>query len=138
VEPYTLLNLREVEDAAARHGQAGLEARFARTALALERSGISLLRLEPGFRMPFGHRHREQEEVYVVLAGSARARVGGDEVDLGPLDALRVAPDAIRAFEAGPDGVELLAFGAPSTGSRDTEMHPGWWGGPAEGPAQTA
>jgi mannose-6-phosphate isomerase-like protein (cupin superfamily) len=124
---YTLRNLAEVEDAAARHGQRGLEARFARGALDLEMSGITLFRFDPGFRVPFGHLHREQEEVYVLLRGSARAKLDDDVVELRPMDALRIGPGVMRGIEAGPEGAELLAFGAPNTENRDLEMAPGWW-----------
>ena len=124
---FTLRNLAEVEDAAARHGQQGLEARFARGALELERSGITLFRLEPGFRVPFGHLHHEQEEVYVLLRGGARAKLDDELVELRPMDALRIAPGVMRGLEAGPEGAELLAFGAPNTGNRDIETIPDWW-----------
>jgi mannose-6-phosphate isomerase-like protein (cupin superfamily) len=113
---FTLVNLREVEDQAPKFGLApDVEARFARGALGLTRSGMSYQRLAPGVRHPFGHRHKEQEEVYVVLGGSATARLGDEEVDLRPFDALRVPPETARGFHAGPGGVELLVFGAPNT-----------------------
>ena len=127
---YTLVNLKdEVEDMAPRGGLApSMEARFAREPLGLRRSGLSYQRLAPNFRMPFGHRHGEQEEVYVVLGGGGRARLGHEEVELRTWDALRVPGEVTRSFEAGPDGVELLVFGAPSNENRDVEMAPGWWG----------
>jgi hypothetical protein len=130
VPPYTVVSLRQVEDSAVRFGHSpGLEARFARDPLQLQRSGLSYQRLAPGFRMPFGHRHREQEEIYVLLSGRARLAVGDDVVELGPLDAVRVSSEVTRCFEAGPHGAELLAFGAPGTGLGDAEMAPGWWSG---------
>ena len=68
---YTLKNLREVEDSAVEFGFAPeLEARFATAALELERSGISYQRLAPNFRMPFGHRQKEQEEIYLLRAAA--------------------------------------------------------------------
>ena len=128
---YTVQNLKEVEDSAPRFGYAPqLEARFAGAALGTEHSGLSYQRLLPGFRMPFGHTHDEQEEVYVVVSGSARAKVGDDVLELAQWDALRVPGEIMRAFEAGPNGCELLAFGAPSSGaspSADAKMAPDWW-----------
>jgi uncharacterized cupin superfamily protein len=124
---HTLANLRDVEDSAPRFGFApDLEARFAAGPLGLTTSGLSLQRLAPNVRGPFGHRHRTQEEVYVVLSGSGRARIGDEHVDLRPYDALRVDAAAPRAFEAGPDGLELLAFGAPAVDdlSQEAEMLP--------------
>ena len=77
------MNLRELPDAASRFGVEGLEARFARKALGSEVTGLSLQRLAPGARVPFGHRHREQEETYVVLHGSGRIRLGDEVRELG-------------------------------------------------------
>jgi mannose-6-phosphate isomerase-like protein (cupin superfamily) len=126
---FTKVNLREVEDMAPRFGLSpGLESRFAREPLELEGSGVSYFRLGADFRTPFGHRHEVQEEVYVVLAGTARLRVGEETVELGPFDAVRVAPRAARCLEGGPAGAEVIAFGAPSDHNRDLEMLPGWWG----------
>jgi mannose-6-phosphate isomerase-like protein (cupin superfamily) len=126
---YTVLNLwTDVEDMAPSGGMApNLEARFARRALGLEKSGISYFRVTGGFRVPFGHRHAEQEEIYVVLSGSARMKLEDDLVDLKPWDAVRVPGHVTRAMEAGPDGAEILAFGAPNTDGKDTEMVQGWW-----------
>ena len=125
---YSLKNLKEVEDAAPKFGYApDLEARFARGELELERSGMSYQRLAPNVRGPFGHRHSQQEEVYVIVGGGGRAKVGDEVVELRQWDALRVAPETMRHFEAGPDGLEFVAFGAPSTPPGDAEIVPGWW-----------
>lgn len=127
---HTLLNLRaDVEDSASAHGLSPMmESHFARGALGLESSGVSLFRYAPGFRAPFGHRHRRQEEVYVVVSGSARVAVGDEVIEMGPWDALRVAPGTMRCVEGGPEGVELIAVGAPAVG-QDGEIVPGWWAG---------
>ena len=124
---YTKTNLSDVENQAPRFKMPPeLEARFARTVLGGETLGLSLLKLEPGFRMPFGHKHAGQEEVYVVLRGSARIKVDDEIVELGELDAIRFDNDAMRNVEAGPDGVEYLAFGAGDD-PRDAEMVADWW-----------
>ncbi len=125
---YTVVNLGEVEDQAAKRGMEGIESRFARTALGLQSSGLSLFRLSPDFRLPFGHRHGVQEEVYVVLSGSARFRLEDEDVELGPLDAIRVPGSVARSMEAGPEGAELLAIGAPNTDGKDGELIPDFWG----------
>jgi mannose-6-phosphate isomerase-like protein (cupin superfamily) len=109
---YTHLNLADVEDMAPTFGLSGIEARFVREPLELEQSGLSFQRLAPNARLPFGHRHKAQEEVYVVIGGSGRARIGEEIVELAMLDVLRVAAPAVRAIEAGPDGLEVVAFGA--------------------------
>ncbi len=126
---YAITNLKEVEDSAPRFGLApALEARFACQALALETIGLSYQRLAPNARQPFGHRHGEQEEVYVVVAGSGRANLDGDVREVREWDAIRVAPGTTRALEAGPDGLEFLAFGLSTGGVADIESLPGWWG----------
>ena len=126
---YTIKNLMEVDDSAPEFGMApAVEARFARQALGLEGSGLSYQRLAPNARMPFGHHHREQEEVYVVLSGSGRVSLDDALVEVRQWDALRVSPETMRCFEAGADGIEFLAFGAPSAGPGDADITPGWWG----------
>lgn len=127
---YTKLNLREdVEDQAPKFGLEGnLEARMARVPLELQQSGLSYQRLGPNYRLPFGHTHKTQEEVYVVIGGRARAKVGDEVVELALLDALRVDNDTPRSFEAGPEGAELLVVGAPSTGPGDADVLESWWG----------
>ncbi len=125
---YTIRNLKDVEDSAPKFGMSpDMEARFASSALGCEQTGISYQRLAPNVRGPFGHSHKEQEELYVILGGGGRIKLGDDVVELKPWDAVRVAPSTTRAFEAGPEGLELLAVGAPATGPGDAEMKPGWW-----------
>ena len=81
---YTRVNLKsDVQDMAPQFGMEGIEARFARKNLELENSGLSNFRLGPGYRTPFGHTHSEQEEVYVVVSGSARVAIGDEVVELG-------------------------------------------------------
>jgi quercetin dioxygenase-like cupin family protein len=124
---YTKLNLIEdVEDSAQKFGMGEvLEAHFARDDIEAQKFGLSLQRLKPNQRMPFGHKHGEQEEVYVVVAGGGRLKLEDEVIDVAQWDAVRVDADVMRAFEAGPDGIHLLAFGAP--GVRDTEQEMGWW-----------
>jgi mannose-6-phosphate isomerase-like protein (cupin superfamily) len=125
---YTVVNLREVEDLAPRYGFApGLESRFARVPLELVESGLSYFRIAPGYRPPFGHRHREQEEIYLVVSGSARVKLDDEVVELRAWDALRVSPGITRCIEGGPEGAEIVAFGAPNTDNKDAEMAPDWW-----------
>jgi mannose-6-phosphate isomerase-like protein (cupin superfamily) len=127
---HTIVNLREVEDSAPKFGYApDLAAHFASGDLEMENSGVSLQKLAPNFRLPFGHREKEQEELYVVVAGSGRAKLDDEIVEIGAWDALRVPAGVARQFEAGPEGMEYLAFGAPRTGEPDNkaEVLPGWW-----------
>ena len=125
---YTRVNLKsDVKDMAPEFGMEGIESRFARTNLDLENSGLSYFRLDAGFRTPFGHTHSEQEEVYVVISGTARVALDDEIVDLRQWDAIRIPSGTMRGMEAGEDGAEVLAFGAPNTDNKDAEMQPGWW-----------
>lgn len=125
--PFTHTKLTNVKDSAPEFGMEDVqEARFARSDLDAERTGISHQRLKPGKRNPFGHRHEEAEEVYVVISGSGRMKLDDEIIEVETLDAIRVSPEVIRAFEAGDDGIEVLAVGAHHDG--DGEVIPGWWG----------
>jgi mannose-6-phosphate isomerase-like protein (cupin superfamily) len=109
---FTHLNLGDVEDAAPGNGFGDRwEARVAREPLHAEATGVTHFRLHPGKRSPFTHRHGEAEETYVILSGSGRAKFGDEIVEVRPLDAIRVAARTARAFEAGEDGLEFIAFG---------------------------
>ena len=111
--PYTRVNLDDVEDVAPANGFGHRwEARVARSALDAEQTGVSLFRLRAGQRSPFSHRHRSDEETYVILRGSGRVKLDNDLFDVRPHDAIRIAPEVARAFEAGPEGLEFLAFGS--------------------------
>lgn len=125
--PYTYKKLDEVEDSAPKFGIAEIqEAHFAKDALEAESTALSFHRIKPGKRQAFGHKHEQAEEIYVVLAGSGRVKLGDEIVELAPRDAIRVAAPLMRAFEADGDGLELLAFGQRRDG--DGEIVPGWWG----------
>jgi mannose-6-phosphate isomerase-like protein (cupin superfamily) len=124
---WTLRNLKDdVENSAETYGMGpDLETRFGRRELELEGGGFSYQRLAPNYAIPFGHRHQKQEEVFLVLAGSGRAKLDGEVRELKQWDALRLPPAVMRGFAAGPDGMELLVIGFGDGG--DTEMLDGYW-----------
>jgi mannose-6-phosphate isomerase-like protein (cupin superfamily) len=125
---YTKLNLREeVEDQAPKFGMTEMEFRTARVPLEMQNAGLSFLRLAPNYRIPFGHNHRQQEEVYILVRGSARLKLDDEIIELKPWDAVRIAKETMRNFEGGPEGAEIIAFGAPNVGSGDGPMTQGWW-----------
>jgi mannose-6-phosphate isomerase-like protein (cupin superfamily) len=124
--PFTVRKLTDVDDSAPRFGFGERqEARFASDDLESEHTGVSHLRVKPGKRQGFAHRHEAAEEIYVVLSGSGRVKLDDAIVEVEPLDAIRVAPSVTRMFEGGPEGIELLAFGPRHEG--DGEIFPGWW-----------
>ena len=110
---FAIVNLLEIDDSV--NGRVdGLEGRFGRKHLGSRDLGVSHWRFAPGTRNPGGgHSHREQEEAYVVVAGSGRVRLGDEVREVGQWDVIRVAPAVVRGFEAGPDGLELIAVGGP-------------------------
>jgi mannose-6-phosphate isomerase-like protein (cupin superfamily) len=122
---YSHVNLKEVEDSASDNPD--FEARFGRKHLDSEHLGVSFFRYGPGVRSPIGHSHREQEEAYVVVSGSGRIRLDDDIVELRAWDVVRVAPAVVRAFEGGPDGLEVIAIGADRPEGGDGVRVDDWW-----------
>ena len=111
-DAYTKRNLRDSEDMAAKHGFGEQqEARFPYRDVDAEATGFGLITVKPGQRQPFAHRHNEAEEVYVILSGSGTLKLDDELVEVVEMDAVRISPDVGRAAEAGPDGLEILAFG---------------------------
>jgi uncharacterized cupin superfamily protein len=123
---YTIVNLMELDESVSARVPA-IEGRFGRSSLGSEHVGVSHFRYAPNHHSASGHRHREQEEVYVVLAGSGRMRLDDEIVELAPWDTVRVAPSTVRAFEAGPDGLEYLAIGSDRPEGGDGEQIAGFW-----------
>jgi mannose-6-phosphate isomerase-like protein (cupin superfamily) len=126
---YTHINLKEdVDDQAPNFGLSpNLETRMARVPLEMENAGLTYLRMAPGFRLPFAHKHKNQEEVYVLVSGSARIKLEDEVRDMKQWDAVRVHRDTVRGFEAGDQGAEFIAIGAPNTGPGDAEVIQDWW-----------
>lgn len=123
---YTKINFTDIEDSAAGRDY-DIQARFARSHIDSDHLGVSRFSFGPGQRAPFGHRHREQEEVYVVTSGSGRVRLGDEIVELTEWDVVRVAPHVARGFESGPEGLELIAIGNDRPEGGDGEMVQDFW-----------
>jgi quercetin dioxygenase-like cupin family protein len=123
---FATVNLLDVEDSVGERAP-GIEGRFGRKHLDSRDLGVSLFRYTANLRSPFAHSHREQEEAYVVVAGSGRVLLDDEVHELRQWDLLRVAPEVVRAFEAGPDGLELIAIGGPKPEDGDGEMAAAAW-----------
>jgi mannose-6-phosphate isomerase-like protein (cupin superfamily) len=124
---YTIKNLKEVEDSAVEAGITdSLEARFAHEELGSERSGVSYQVVKAGQRQPFAHKHGEMEEIYVVLSGTGQVKLDDKLEDVSPLDAIRVGPSVVRAFEAGDDDLVLLAFSPRAAGDAEIVKDFSW------------
>ena len=123
---YAIVNLLELDDSIAGRAE-GMEGRFGRSALGAQDVGVSHWRYAANFRSPAAHSHREQEEAYVVVAGSGRVRLGDEVREIRQWDAIRVAPAVLRQFEAGPDGLDLLAVGGPKPEGGDGVLSDSPW-----------
>ncbi len=123
---YTHVNLRDIEDVVGDRAP-GVEGRFGRKHLDSKELGVSYFRYGPNVRSPMGHSHREQEEAYVVVEGSGRAKLDDEILELTKWDVLRVSPEVVRAFEGGPEGLALLAIGGTRPEDGDGVPVPDWW-----------
>ena len=124
---YTIKNLRESKDSAEEAGLSdAIEARFAHEDLDSEKSGISYQVVKAGQRQPFAHRHSEMEEIYVVISGSGKVKLDDQVEDVGALDAVRIAPSVIRAFEGGDQDLVLLVFSPRAKGDAEIVQDFSW------------
>lgn len=125
---YAIVNLGDVENVAPKFQMPeGIDVRFPKRLLGCTIGAVGVEKLSPGVRMPFGHTHSEQEELYVVVEGSGRFKIDDEIHDLRTWDVVRVGAGTMRNFEAGPDGITVIAFGAPISEEGDGEIVPGWW-----------
>jgi mannose-6-phosphate isomerase-like protein (cupin superfamily) len=123
---FTSKNLMDLDNLAA--GQVeGIDARFARPHMDSEHLGVSMIRYDAGVRAPYGHHHKVQEEAYVVVNGSGRIKLGDAIIDVKQWDVVRVAPEVIRGFEAGPDGLDLIIVGSDRPEEGDGVPVGDWW-----------
>jgi mannose-6-phosphate isomerase-like protein (cupin superfamily) len=129
VAGHTVKNLKEIENQGVKFGldENDIQLRMAKDPLETENCGISYVRLGSGWRTPFGHTHKTQEEIYILVNGSARMKIEDEIVDLKPFTAVRVSPATMRSYEGGPEGAELIVIGTPKTGPGDADTVPGWW-----------
>ena len=121
MEPFTIVNMLELDDSVSGRVE-GLEGRFARAHLDSRDLGVSHFRYAPNLRSTMGHRHGEQEEAYIVVAGSGQVMLDDEIRELSQWDVVRVSPPVKRAFAAGPDGMDIIAIGGPKPEGRDGEM----------------
>jgi mannose-6-phosphate isomerase-like protein (cupin superfamily) len=121
---FAIKNLLDIDDLVDRPE---VEARFSRKYLDSDHLGVSLFRYAPNMRATDGHHHEVQEEAYVVVAGSGRIKLDDETIELRLMDVVRVAPHVVRGFEAGPEGLELIAIGADKPEGGDGVRDPDRW-----------
>ena len=126
---YTVQNLKEIENQGVKFGldENDIQLRMAKDPLECTNCALSYVRLGSGWRAPFGHTHKTQEEIYILVNGSARMKLEDKLVDMKPFTAVRVSPETMRSYEGGPEGAELIVIGTPRTGGGDAEIVQGWW-----------
>ena len=126
---YTVQNLKEIDNQGVNFGldENDIQLRMAKDPLECADCGLTYMRLGPGWRTPFGHNHKTQEEIYILVNGSARMKLEDKLVDMKPFTAVRVSPETMRSYEGGPEGAELIVIGTPRTGGGDAEIVQGWW-----------
>jgi hypothetical protein len=125
---FTILNLSDVENVAPKFGMPeGLDVRFAKRQLGCTIGGVGVEKYPPNTRLPFGHKHVAQEEVYLVAEGSGHLKIEDEIHDVKQWDLVRVGAGTMRNFESGPDGMTVVAFGAPISEQNDAEIVPNWW-----------
>jgi mannose-6-phosphate isomerase-like protein (cupin superfamily) len=125
---YTILNLGDVENVAPKFGMPdGFDARFPKKQLECTIVGLAVEKYGPDTRFPFGHMHRDQEELYLVVEGSGRVKIEDEIRDVKQWDIVRVGKNTMRNFESGPDGMTVVAVGGPIAEERDSETVQGWW-----------
>lgn len=71
--------------------------------LSLTGAEVSVNHLSAGTGVPFVHSHKNNEEIYVVLAGKGKAVIDGEEVKLTSGDWIRISPAGKRQFFAADD-----------------------------------
>lgn len=126
---WTRASLEEIEDVAPAHGFSTHEARFPAKTLGATQTGFAHIRIRPGERLPFGHDHATVEETYYVISGSGRLKIGDDLIEVARGDFVRIGPAVLRSAEAGPEGLEYLAFGPPEQETGESRFRPDWWSG---------
>jgi mannose-6-phosphate isomerase-like protein (cupin superfamily) len=100
-------------------------------ALGAEQVAFTWRRMPPGTggRGSYGHRHRSQEEIYFVTAGTVTFKIGDHVFDAGPRTAVRIAPEALRSIHNDSDTVAELILCSVRVEDLESEVdtEDGFW-----------
>jgi len=121
---YAVKNLMEIDPVG---DESSVELRFSRKFIDSEQLGVTLERIAPNFSATDGHKHEVQEEAYVVIEGSGTIKLDDERIEINKWDVVRVAPEVTRGFEAGPDGLTLIAVGGSKPEGGDGVIEKGRW-----------
>jgi uncharacterized cupin superfamily protein len=126
---YTVCSVDDAPDAFG--GQYPGEMRFLTGPLGTEQVALTYRRMPPesGGKGSYGHRHKTQEEIYLVLSGLLEFKLGDEVVEVGPLTAVRVQARTVRSiWNSGPKDAELLiASPRIEDGRGDVETVEDFW-----------
>jgi uncharacterized cupin superfamily protein len=122
---YAIKNLMEIDDLAADNPDR--EIRFSRKYLDSDELGITYQRIGPNHVATDGHSHEVQEEAYLVIEGSGAVKLDDERIELKKWDVVRVAPEVVRGFDAGPDGIVLICVGGKKPEGGDGAMAKDRW-----------
>ena len=117
-DEYTVVDPEEITPD--QFPESGLPHRKLTEALGATEMRVNVIRLAPGDVLGY-HSHERQEEVYVLLSGPGRARIGGDLIDVPKWGVVRVPPETPRQLLNDTDDGEAvwLMIGAPPVGSAE-------------------
>lgn len=125
---YTITRFTEAPDVM---GDYPGEMRFLTRPLGSEQVAVTYRRMPPqtGGKGSYGHRHRTQEEIYVVMSGRLQFKLDDEIVDVDPCTAVRVAAETARSvWNDGPEEVELIIVSTRTEDLRaDVERVPDFW-----------
>jgi len=121
---YTKVNFLDIENSAQSDD---IDMRFARKYLDSRDLGVTLTRYKANYQAKMAHSHKVQEEAYVVIKGNGSVLLDDEVVEIKHWDVIRVAPEVIRAFKAGPDGLQIIAIGGPKPKDGDGVRHDLSW-----------
>jgi mannose-6-phosphate isomerase-like protein (cupin superfamily) len=127
---FTVVRAEDVPSMAAEVGMdpEHFDVRFLREALGLETFALTVQRFAGDWKPTRGHRHRVQEEAYVLVSGRAEAKLDDEVVELEPMTVVRVPPQTARAVRAaGDEEAVFVIVAAPQAGFDDVEFIPDFW-----------
>ncbi len=125
---YTIKSLLDVPDVL---GDYPGEMRMATYEVDAAQAALTWRRMPAGTggKGSYGHRHKTQEEIYLVISGTLQFKLDDDVIDVPPGTVVRVAPDVVRSvWNDGPEDVELVIVSSRVDDPRgDTETVPDFW-----------
>ncbi|MGH3066429.1 MAG: cupin domain-containing protein [Gaiellaceae bacterium] len=125
---YTITRLEEVDDVL---GDYPGEMRMLTSALGAEQVAFTYRRMpqHTGGKGSYGHRHKEQEEIYFVASGALQFKLDDEVVDVEAGTVVRVPPETWRSvWNDEPEDAELIIVSKRLENAEgDAEHIPDFW-----------